>query len=449
MQKLNFIIALTLFFFLTKGGFSQRQVISLKECLQRTKESNAKIRQARIDEEIMHQKTLKIAADGLPQIDASSQIIDNIKMQTILLPGEFFNKPGASIPVTMGSKINFQNTVSATQLIYNHTFWVGLKAAKTAEQLSNFITKYTEEEVMYQTAILYYNILISEEHKKNINNNIDRLNKIYEINKARFQNDLIKKVDLDRISVTRNELLSKRMLLEAQVKSLYNNLKVLMGQSAETEFKLNSSSFNSARLAAKYKPNATINFDNLTDFQVQKITTKLKELNVSAERSKRYPTLAAFGNYSQTAMTQNYGDLGKSDMWFGSSAIGLKLSFPIFNGFAIKRDVRKAKLELRQAKIELEDIKQQKQIDHENAANNLTANWQAYRSASMNRDLADDVFKQSLLIYKEDLVGLIDLLDAESKLFEADVNLAEQQLKYHIAELDLLKSEGNIESLIQ
>lgn len=421
--------------------------MSLESCLKQTKEFNTKIRQARTEEEIAHLSTKEVLADGLPQINASSQLVDNIELAQVILPGSLTG--GEDMKVSMGSKLNFQNTISANQLIYSHTFWIGLKAAKTSEELYQYITANTVDEILYQTASLYYNILIYEENLKNIDDNLERLNKIYAINEARYNNDLIKRVDLDRVDVSRNELKANRTVYVSQIDALYNNLKILMGIPADTKLKLESSAYNSAKMAANREATTSFNVNNLSSHQVLLNKEELMTLQLTAEKSKRYPTLVAFANYNKTSQADGYNTLTDSDMWSNSSAVGLKLTIPIFNGFSINTKVKKAKLELRNTQLDVNESEKQSKLEFENAVNNLTANWEAYRAKVANSNLAQRVFDQSLAIYQESMISLTDLLDAESNLFEATTKLAEQQLRYHIAELDLLKAKGEIQSLVK
>jgi len=66
-----------------------------------------------------------------------------------------------------------------------------------------------------------------------------------------------------------------------------------------------------------------------------------------------------------------------------------------------------------------------------------------------NVDLAKSVLEDTNNNYKNGLATLTDLLDAENAYADAQNNLNTSLLDYKIAEVQLIKANGNLKSLIK
>ncbi|MAE83608.1 MAG: hypothetical protein CMB80_12780 [Flammeovirgaceae bacterium] len=62
--------------------------------------------------------------------------------------------------------------------------------------------------------------------------------------------------------------------------------------------------------------------------------------------------------------------------------------------------------------------------------------------------MAREVYDETQLLYKEEVAGLTDLLDAEQAYRDAQNNYYIEVLKFRKSELDLLKAQGQLKSLI-
>ena len=59
------------------------------------------------------------------------------------------------------------------------------------------------------------------------------------------------------------------------------------------------------------------------------------------------------------------------------------------------------------------------------------------------------MYEQTQLLYKEQVSNLTDLLDAEQAYREAQSNYFNEVLKFKQSELELLKAQGQLQTMIQ
>lgn len=66
-----------------------------------------------------------------------------------------------------------------------------------------------------------------------------------------------------------------------------------------------------------------------------------------------------------------------------------------------------------------------------------------------NKDFAEEVFNSTRNNYQNGLASLTDLLTAETDLVTAQNSYNQALLNYKVAEIELIKSNGNIRSLVR
>src|SRR5579872_6828777 len=90
---------------------------------------NANYLNTEADEKYNKYKRNELLGQGLPQINSSLDVKDNAILPTSLLPAQFFGgPPGTYAPVKFGVQYNATAGVSASQLIFNSNYLVGLQA---------------------------------------------------------------------------------------------------------------------------------------------------------------------------------------------------------------------------------------------------------------------------------------------------------------------------------
>lgn len=93
-------------------------------------------------------------------------------------------------------------------------------------------------------------------------------------------------------------------------------------------------------------------------------------------------------------------------------------------------------------------VKQQSSTVSENAARSLEVNYKNFQAQRQNVLLANSVYDATEQNYNEGISPLTDLLQAETARIQAQSQLIEALLKVKQSEIDLLRANGNIKSLL-
>lgn len=157
-------------FTIVSGLFAQTRDsvyrMTVKQAIAFALENQTSVKNAKLDAEISKAQVKEILGIGLPQLNSSFDVKDYEELPTSLIPGEFFGgDPGTFIPLKFGTKWNATASVSASQLIFDPTYLVGVKATKTLRELSNKNLNRTELETAVTVSKAYYNLMLMTERK--------------------------------------------------------------------------------------------------------------------------------------------------------------------------------------------------------------------------------------------------------------------------------------------
>ncbi|MDP9046938.1 MAG: TolC family protein, partial [Bacteroidota bacterium] len=180
----------------------------------------------------------EVIGQGLPQITGAASFTDYLKIPTTLLPGEFFNAPGTFVPVKFGVKYQSNLALNGNLPLFDPNYIVGLQGRKTYKEL--YARSYTRSkiEVNVNVTKAYYQVLVSVEQLKLLDANISQLKQQMDETAARNKQGFVEKIDVDRITVQYNSLITTR---DNTVRSLglnYQLLKFQMGMPIENELTL-------------------------------------------------------------------------------------------------------------------------------------------------------------------------------------------------------------------
>ncbi|HEY0273151.1 MAG TPA: TolC family protein [Chitinophaga sp.] len=433
------------------NGHAQTNPLTLQQCLQYALANNQQLAQVKMNEEMGDLKVQEIRAQALPQVDGTGQYTNNFKKQVIPIPGDFLGQPGKTILLAAALTHNLTAQANVTQQVFNQSVFTGLKAARSGREYYKLQTAQSEETVIYNVSQLYYQLLVTREKIVVLQANIHKLDTLVQSTDTQVKNGLAKRIDLDRIKVN---LVNYKTQLTAQLNALEtagNLLKQNMGMPLDSVISVPGTSFQEiAEQTAASMDFGSLRLDNRVEYQLLRKEEELQQLQKKAYQAEYYPSLQFFANYSRNGLSNKF-DLFESHStasWYSAGAAGLTLKIPIFDGFARRSRVGQASVSLKQLSKEIEATNLSLNTQFNNAKLQVQNNLNTIRAQRENVNLAQEVYYATQNNYKLGLAGLTDLLESETSLTEAQNNYNEALLQYKLAELDIIKANGNLKTLL-
>lgn len=414
---------------------------SLQEAIDFAQRNQASILNAKIDEQIAVNTVKKTIGIGLPQVNGSANFQDFLKVPTSLIPGEIFGQPGTQIPVQFGVKYQSSIGLEASQLLFDGSYIVGLQASRTFKELSVKSLKRTRIETSVAVMKAYYSVLVSNEQFNLIDINLTRLNKSLNDTKALYKNGFVEKIDVDRLSVLKNNLETERENVQRLLALNLNMLKFQMGMTINSKLTLKDN-VESLRLDKVNIANDSSSFTNRIEYSLLQTQKKLNELDLKRYKSQFLPSLVAFGSASQNYQNNSFSKLFDNN--FPTTVIGLKLMVPIISGGQKTYQVRNAKLEVEKTNNNIKQLENAINLEVSAAQNTYLNSQKSLDNQKRNMELAKEVLRVSRVKYEQGVGSSIEVTTAETSLKESENNYITALYDLLINKVNLDKALGNI-----
>jgi outer membrane protein len=427
---------------------AQVTTLTLKDALNYALLNKADAKKAKLEVENSEYKIQEVRSRALPQISANGNLTYNPVIQTTVIDGAGFGAPGTTIQAAFGQKWTSTAGLSLTQALFDQSVFTGLRAAKTTREFYQINDQLTEEQVIERVANNYYSVYVQKERLSLLDSNYVNTTKVRDIVKGQFDNGLAKKIDLDRIVVKMSNIDTERQQIKNQITLQENALKFYMGMPIETKIDMPKEEFEVVPAALTEVPNV----ENRTEYLLLKKNEELLVYNKKSVEAGYYPTLSLTAGYNYIGQGPEFPWFAKPSSgvyWSDYSAIGLNLHVPIFTGLGTRAKVRQADVQIRSLQEDIKDTKLSLDLEYRNAMAQIEDNLVTIQNQKENMRLATDILSNTKNNYLQGLASLTDLLDAENASLEAQNNYTRAVLNYKIAEISLIKSKGELKTLIK
>ena len=436
------LFTFTLMLFCKPLGAQEK--LTLKQCLNTGIENNLSLKVAKGEIVKGKHNISENRARLLPQINFGASLNDNFNPPVSVTDGTAYGK---TYNVTKTLQYNSSAALQLQMPLYSQTALTAVSIAKTLDQLNQLSYEKAREDLMVQISKTYYLIQNTTEQISIIGDNLRRFKELRDITQAFFDNGMALEVDLKRINVKIEAMNVQLANAQAMLTEQYNMLKYVIDYPAESNIVVEEKSV-----------------DDIDDAKLDGLNTNLYELQLLAkqqtlaEQQKKLakdgylPTLSLSGNLAFTAYTdkfKNWFHSGESNHWYRSDGIGISLRVPVFDGFEKRSKIRKAQADIDNAKLSYENTLKNMQTQYANAINDLGNNRRNYFKQRDNYLLAEDIYGVTVDRYREGIVSMVEVLQDEMSMSDAQNNYLSAHYNYQISNLAVLKLTGQLGTLLE
>jgi len=426
------------------NGFAQESptVFNLKSSIEYSLKNNPSSTIYQNEVEIAKFTNREGLSTYLPQINASGTVDYNAKLQTSIIPAGIFGPDETRIQI--GNKHVNGVVVQLDQKIYDQAAIISLTAMKSNTELAKMRILKNNEDLIYQTASAYYQVLILNEQEKLLKENEKQYNDLLKILKLQYEKGVIKKMDYDRTRVSLNNITAQITLVQTNRKLALNKLKIAIGMPIEETLEIEHQMNYEEQVTMPAE--TTYDVTKRLDYMIQDQNILLQEIQLKSKKASALPTISAYARYGANSFGTEFGP--SFNNWFDYSAIGVKINVPIFNGLRINSQYKISQYNLlnqkENARINIQNFK----LENENANTQLLSSYTSLTTNKENMQLAKEVYDASSIEYKEGQSSLTDFLNSDYSYKEAQSNYINSLLNFLSSRLDYEKSKGTLTNYI-
>lgn len=417
--------------------------LSIKEAIDYAMNNQKDVQNAAIDADISRYKVKETIGIGLPQLNGSFDVKDYEQIPTSLIPAQFFGgKEGEYAAVQFGTRWNATGGLSASQLIFDPSYLIGVAASKTYRELTEKNLNRTKIETAVTVTKAYYTLLLVRERKKIIDANVLRLLKLYNDTKAMFENGFIEKIDLDRVHVALNNVTSEQEKIERFIELSERTLKFQMGLSDKIHVVI-TDSLDANAIKHLNIPIESSEPTRRIEYSILQTQQQLQEYNLKRYKAQYLPSLVAYGVLNASAQRTSFTVFDPSYRWYSTGIIGATLSINFFDGFQKNYRIKQETLALQKIKNEVTNFENGVNLEVAASRAGLLDALSTLNTQDENLSLATSVVSTTKLKYDQGVGSNLEVLDAETSLKEAQANYFNALYDAIIAKINLDKSLGN------
>lgn len=426
--------------------FSQQLNLTLEDCIELALKNNENLKNSILEENISKAVSKEYLAVGLPQIYVDGGLQYNHEVQKSLIDISRF-MPG--VPEGTEQEVQFGQTYEGRfdfnidQMIFNGSYFVGLSATKELEKLSNKLTQRTEIDIYESVSKAYYTVLNTKSRIDLVKSNIERLLTLLEESQQLYDNGFIEKLDIDRITVSYNNLQSEKIKTDRLYDLSLFVLKFQIGIPLNQEIKL-IGNLNEDILENFDFDLSKFDYNKRIEYSILKTDRNLKSYDLKNNRSQYLPQIYLNYNYGLNTSASSYDLFFDSYRWKNFGTVGLNLVVPIFDGFLKRSKINQSKYKIEQIDNQLLFLERSIDLQINQSVVDYSNSKESLEITSKNLDLALSIYNASEKKYKEGVGSNLEVLNANAGLKQAQTNYYNAVYEVIISKINLEKTLGTL-----
>jgi outer membrane protein len=443
MMKYLFTTLVSLLVF---SGTQAQEVaqLTLDESILYAIENNVTTKNARLEILISKATVKETMSTGLPQVNGSFNLDYNPKIPVVFLPnqppfGDPTN-PSDVIPARFGVSYSSGLGVNFSQMIFDGSFFVGLRAAQTLKELTNFDLSKAENDVIENVKKAYFGVLVNQERIRLAQANLSRIDTLLKETKALNEAGFAEKIDVSRIQVQRNNTYTQLERSRTAWEVSKEILKLQMGMPIQVDILITETL---SELNPEEEILQLLVEESQSRVELDQLNTQLEltQLDLKNNTVQYMPTIDLVGNMRRSGAGNELNTVYDNDNWFGSSLVGVSMNIPIFDGLSKSARIQKNRVQINQIENQRLFLNDSFKNEIFTAKANLKNDLNILEVQQENLSLANEVYQIARVKYQEGVGSNLEVVQADSDLISAEIN-------YLAALYDGLISKVNLEKAL-
>jgi outer membrane protein len=461
MSKFYFLTLCLLVFATNLRAQDEPQDFTLEQAVSYAQKNSITTQKSKLDIENAAAQVKEYQAIGIPKVNGKIDYQNFLQRPTSFLPdfispaivgvlegfqlipaGTGANLPTTGVtPVQFGVNNSLTASITASTLVFDGSYFVGLKAARGLRDLTARQADLSQYNTRYTIVKAYLLVLIAEENRKVLVLNIDNLRRLRDETAAFYKSGLVEQLDVDRLDLSLQNLQTEAEIVARQVELAYNVLKFQMNYDITKPIRLTDALPTLLVEASDEELKGEIKYEQRIETDVLKRTEYLNELNVKRLKMGYAPNISAFITYQQQLQRNNLFDNDETG-FTGAAIAGITVNVPIFDGFDKQAKIQRARIDQRRFQIEIDAFRRAVTLEVTNARAQYTNARQRLTNQEKNLALATRILDRTKTKYKEGVGSSIEITTAEQELYRTQANYLNALYDLVVAKTDLDKALG-------
>lgn len=444
MKVIKVMIACVAFAGNIIGQEQDSTYFSLDEAKIYALDHHSKIKNAQHDIEIARQQIIETRSIGLPQVNIAGTFNNFINLPIQVVDASFINPmapEGETISFRAGTEFSASGSLKASQLLFNGSYFVGLKASNYFAKFQATASQLTEEEVLFNVIQSYELVTVAQTNFAFADSIVALTERLVSKQQSYFDLGFMEQEDLDQLKYSLLSAKNARTNARVQLENATAMLKLSMGYPIGAPIHLTNSLDDMINYVNGIETSSDVH-QNLT-YQLLEKRVYLNELDMKNNKMTYLPTLSAFFDQTYNAYRNEFNFFDDLP-WYPQTVWGLQLNVPIFAGGQKYAKTSQAKIAWMKEQNKLEFMEESLKLQEITFKNNLQGAKDKLELQQQNVALAQTIYDNAVLKEKIGKGNSIIVTQKQQQLMVAQTQYVASLIELFSAKLDLDKLYNNI-----
>ncbi len=397
--------------------------LSLKEATDMAVERNNTLANAALDIRIAQANKWAAIASMLPQVSASGDYSDYC--------GYAMDLGGMTIQMPPSVTVGIRTSVA-----FSGAMLVNAQISGISRKMSDITLAQSEQDITSQVKTLYLSALVSDEIVRLLQNNLDCLDRLYNMTMTSVKVGASEQTAADQIAVQVAQLQNSIASTNRSLEATYNSLRLLLDVDVNTKIRL-TDPLDALMSLESYSDLLGEQFDLSRNYswQLASKSAELSKKQLAAAKMATTPTLSAYHQYS----LKEYLSDEKTMNMTPPNMVGVTISVPLFSSLQQNKQIEAARLSYEKQQNTLHDTEQSLKVQHSQLCYNLSSAYETYNTQKLNIDVTQRVFDNISLRYEQGYSSALDLTNTATNLITAQSSYVQSIMDFLNAQIALEK----------
>ena len=337
-------------------------------------------------------------------------------------------------------------TVNAQQNLYNRANDLSIDQAQKNEEIAQSQLAQADQDLIVRVAQAYFNVLAAADALNSVQGNSKAIAEQLASAKRNFEVGNATITDTREAEARADLARSKQIAAENDLLVAKLTLDQLVGRNGVVPHPLVLPAVLPPVVPSQVSDWVALSESDSQLLKQARLGVDVAELQTSKARAGHLPTLVANANYGRSRAHETIDGFGSFTGNSRNGGVSVTLSVPIFSGFLIQNQVNEAAALERKARTDADGVHNSVVLSTRTAfvgAQTQAAQVKALEAAEASSKLALDA---TLLGYKVGVKVNLDVLNAQSQLYQTQTDAAGARYQYLVSQLKLRQAAGNLTS---
>ena len=337
-------------------------------------------------------------------------------------------------------------TINAQQNLFNRTNDLAIDQAQKNEEIAQSQLAQADQDLIVRVAQAYFNVLAAADALNSVQGNSKAIAEQLASAKRNFEVGNATITDTREAEARADLARSKQIAAENDLVVAKVTLDQLVGRNGVVPHPLVLPAVLPPVVPSQASDWVALAESDSQVLKQARLGLDVAELGTSKARAGHLPTLVANANYGRSRAHEAIDGFGSFTGNSRNSGVSVTLNVPIFSGFLIQNQVNEAAALERKARTDADGVHNTVVLGTRTAfvgALTQAAQVKALEAAVASSKLALDATQ---LGYKVGVKVNLDVLNAQSQLYQTQTDAAGARYQYLVSQLKLRQAAGNLTS---